>query len=203
MGISTPGGRSLTLEEKRKIILAYEEAMAGRLASQVLEKPVPPIWMILIPVFFVFYAWKIKEYSNGLKTFADHYLVSRRRALETAYEAVRNNTIPEVEPLVARAEALPPEVRPLYRDWISLLIDHYHNLLTAKGESVEDMIRTHYRNKSNYLFVANRLSSAEKNFNSALVPKVEGDREDVHFIADRMQQSLIALSREEVEKVFS
>jgi len=190
------------MEVKKRTILAYEEAMVDRLAREVLEKPVPPIWMILIPVFFVFYAWKLKEYSNGLKTFADQYLVSRRRALETACEAVENNSVPDVGQLVAKAEALPPEVLPLYRDWISMLIDHYRNLLNAQGETVEEMIRSHYRTKSNYLIVANRLSSAEKRFNSALVPKVEGDQEDVHFIADRMQRSLTALSREEVEKIF-
>lgn len=190
------------MEVKKRMILAYEEAMVDRLAREVLEKPVPPIWMILIPVFFVFYAWKLKDYSNGLKTFADHYLVSRRRALETACEAVENNSDPDVGQLLEKAEALPPEVLPLYRDWISMLIDHYRNLLNAQGDTVEEMIRSHYRTRSNYLIVANGLSSAEKRFNSALVPKVEGDREDVHFIADRMQRSLTVLAREEVEKIF-
>lgn len=191
------------MEEKKRQILEYEEALAGQLARRVLEKPVPPIWMILIPVFFVFYAWKMKEYKNGLKSFADHYLVSRHRALETACEALENNAPPEVDRLMAKAESIPPEARPFYRGWISLLINHYHNLLIAKGHSVEEMIRAHYRNKSSYLLFNNRLNSAEDAFNKALLPKIEGDQEDIHFIADRMQKSLTALRREEVDTIFS
>jgi len=200
---SAPLVDNTLIDEKRALILAYEEVMAGRLARQVFEKPVPPLWMILIPVFFVFYAWKLKEYSRGLKVFADHYLVSRRRALDAAFEAVRSGTDPLIERLVDKAEALPAQALPLYRDWISQLVEHYRNLLIADGKSVEDLIRGHYRHKNTYLMAVNRLRSAEQRFNSALLPEIEGDREDVLYIAGRMNRGLAELSRKEVESVFS
>ena len=52
---------SQSAAKKQEQILAREEALANRLALAVLDKPTPPIWMILIPVFFVFYAWKLKQ----------------------------------------------------------------------------------------------------------------------------------------------
>ncbi|WP_136810763.1 NF038143 family protein [Desulfosediminicola flagellatus] len=190
-------------EEKKQKILEYEEAMASQLARRVLEKPVPPVWMIFIPVFFVFYAWKVKEYSNGLKSFANHYLLSRRLALDTAWESVQNDTHPEIARLIEKAEIMAPEAVPLYLGWITLLTDHYRNLLTSPGKTVEEMIRNYYRNKSSYMLFSNQLNTAENTFNAALLPKIEGDQQDIHFIAARMQRSLKDLCRQEVETVFS
>lgn len=193
----------LSLEEKKQHILEYEESMAHRLARRVLEKPAPPIWMILMPIFFVFHAQKIKEYAKGLKDFTEHYLVSRRRALDTAYTAIKNGAVPEIESLMKYAETIPVEARPLYRDWISLLIDHYCNLLAAPGNSVQEMTRAHYKNKSSYLIFNNQLNSKETIFNAALLPKIEGDQQDILFIAERLQRGAEDIRRKESEKTFS
>ena len=85
------------MEDKKRQILNNEEFMARQLARRVIEKPVPAVWMILIPVFFVFYAWKIKQYANGLKDFAEHYLISRRRGLDAAFEAEQSGNLPEID----------------------------------------------------------------------------------------------------------
>ena len=194
---------ALSMEDKKNLILDYERARARQLARRVIEKPVPPIWMILIPVFFVFYAWKIKQYSNGLKDFADHYMVSRRLALDTAFEAEQGGTPPEIGQLIENTDTIPQGARSCYRDWLSLLIEHYRNLLVASGLSTQDLIRSHYRNKSTYLLFNNTLNTTENTFNKALLPDIEGDRQDIKYIFDRMEQSLADLRRLEVEEIFS
>lgn len=194
---------TLSLEEKKQQILEYEESLAHTLARQVVDKPEPPIWMILIPIFFVFHASKIKDYSKGLKDFAEHYLVSRRRALDTAYEAVLHNADPAIETLMEQADAIPVEARPLYQQWITIMIDHYRNVLVAPGTSVQDRIRSHYRNKSSYLLFNNQLNTAENAFNKALLPKIDGDQQDILYIADKLQQSGVDLRRKEVENIYS
>lgn len=193
----------LLIEDKRTKILEYEESMARKLAGQVIDKPVPPVWMILVPVFFVFHAWKIKQYSNGLKDFAEHYLVTRRRALDTAYEAELSGEPPDIEQLMEAAQAIPAVARPSYQHWLSLLVEHYRNLLQARGNSVPDLIRSHYRNKGTYLLFNNQLNQAENTYNMALLPKIEGDRQDIRYALEKMEQGITNLHRREVEEVFS
>ncbi len=192
----------ISLEDKQQRILEYEESRAHKLARLVLEKPVPPIWMILIPIFFVFHAQKIKEYSKGLKDFADHYMVSRRRALETALSAIQSGREPDITSLTKLADTIPTEAKPLYSDWITALITHYHNLLNAKGASVEELTRSHYKNKSNYLLVCNHLNAKESAFNSALLPNIDGDSQDILFIAGRLKDGITTLHNQEIETLF-
>lgn len=194
---------TLSFEEKKQQILEYEQSLAHTLARQVVDKPVPPIWMILVPIFFVFHASKIKEYSKGLKDFAEHYLVSRRRALDTAYESVLHNADPAIETLMKQADTIPEEARGLYQQWMSLLVDHYRNVLVAPGISVQDRIRSHYRNKSNYLLFNNQLDTAENAFSKALLPEIDGDQQDILYIAEKLQRSSVELHRKEVENIYS
>ena len=192
-----------SLDEKRTLILEYEKSRARELARRVIEKPVPPVWMILIPIFFVFYAWKIREYSNGLKRFAEHYLITRNKAIDMAFEAEESGRLQEIDELVENGHPIPARARPYYCKWVSLLIDHYRNLLAADGKSVQGLIRTSYRNKSTYLVVNNQLKTAESAFNKALMPKIEGDEQDIRYIVDRMERSIAELYREEVDDAFS
>ena len=194
---------NLSMEDKKRQILDNEELMARQLARRVIEKPVPAVWMILIPVFFVFYAWKIKQYSNGLKDFAENYLISRRRALDTAFEAEQSGNPPEIDRLVAKADDIPSEARRLYRDWMSLLVDHYRSLLAAPGISHKELIRANYRTKSNYLLFCNKLNKTENAFNRALLPGIEGAPQDLRYILDRMELGVVDLRRKEVEEIFS
>ena len=191
------------MEDKKKQIFDYEESVAGQLARRVIEKPVPSVWMILIPIFFVFYAWKIKQYSSGLKNFTENYLISRRRALDTAFEAEQCGVPPEIDKLVEKADDIPADARPFYRDWMSLLVDHYLALLTAPGNNPQDLKRSHYRNKSSYLLFCNQLNKVENAFNMSVLPGLEGDQQDLHYILDRIDKAITDLRRKEVEELFS
>ncbi|MDX9835067.1 MAG: NF038143 family protein, partial [Desulfobulbus sp.] len=122
-----------TLETNQQLILENEQALAKQLARLVLEKPVPPIWMIFIPIFFVFHAWRIKGYAKGLDDFVDQLLVSRRRALEAATESVRTGNEVDFEAWMNKAAHMQPAAKPLYRQWMTLLVEQYRTLLTAHG----------------------------------------------------------------------
>lgn len=191
------------LAEKRLLLAEYEESIARQLAGNVMEKPTPPIWMILIPVFFVFYAWKLSDYKKGLKNFVANYLIARERALDLACTAIEENRAPAIDRLMTHADTLPEKAKPLYRDWISLQTEHYRNLLLAAGATVPEQVRNHYRTKANFLLVSNRLSAAENRFNSSLVPEITGDSEDLQFIAERIERFNSELRRLEVERIFS
>jgi hypothetical protein len=194
---------NLSMEDKKIQIVDNEEFMARQLARRVIEKPVPAVWMILIPVFFVFHVWKIKQYANGLKDFAENYLISRRRALDTAFEAEQSGNLPDIDHLVEMADTFPAEARRLYRDWMSLLVDHYRFMLAAPGNSYKELIRAHYRIKSNFLLFCNKLNKTENAFNLALLPDIKGDSQDLRYILDRMESGVADLRRKEIEEIFS
>ena len=45
-------------EEKAKMILDHEEWFAESLAIKIVEKPTLSVWMILIPIVFIYYFYR-------------------------------------------------------------------------------------------------------------------------------------------------
>lgn len=194
---------SLSLEEKKDLILANEEALARQMALKVLDKPTPPIWMIFIPVFFVFFAQKMNRYKKGLKDFAENYMISRRWALDAAREAVASGGDLAIDGILAGVKDLPETARPVYRQWLQFQGEHYRQLLTAPGNSYPALVRAGYRNKANYLLLCDRLVKAEDALNRALLPDMEGQHQDVRQIVEAMAQASMQLRRQDIEGVFS
>ncbi len=191
------------IEEKKELILAHEESTANQLARRVLDKPTPSVWMILIPVFFVFNAFKIKEYSQGLKNFSANYLISRHRALETAVAAEKRGVPPEITQLMEQVDSIPVEAQSCFRAWMTLLIDHYSALLSVSGKSYSELIRAHYRNKLSYSQFHDQLGTIENAFNMSLFSGLEGDAQDLLYTLDRMKKGLADLRQKEIEEIFS
>jgi len=57
------------MQEKYSSILENEKDLTSYVAGRVIEKPQPALWMIVIPVFFVFFFFQFKRYKDGLKNF--------------------------------------------------------------------------------------------------------------------------------------
>jgi hypothetical protein len=193
----------IDLAEKRQQILDSEREMARQLALQVFEKPVPPIWMIFIPIFFVFHGWKLKQYTAGLNTFVDNYLVSRRLALDASIEAEQTGEAVDLHSLLEHAGDIPGPARPLFLEWMGLLTTHYRSLLAARGPSHAALVRTCYHNKSNYLLFCNRLNHMEHAFNLAILPQIKGDATDLSDVIAKMNQGSTELRRQEGEAIFA
>jgi hypothetical protein len=190
------------LDEKKQLILANETAMARQLALHVIEKPVPRVWMIFIPVFFVFYFWKLKEYETSLKVFVENHLISRRRTLEAVVAAEEGGQPVDIGQLVAKID-MQEDTRPLCAEWLTVLAGHFRLLLAAAGDSYPDLLRSGYRNKSSYLSFCRQLGKAETAFNMALLPTIEGDRTELCQVTDIMAEGMNDLRCREAEEIFS
>ena len=59
----------LTISEKEALILEHETRFADAVGRGVIEKPPLNIWMILIPVIFVHYFYRLNKYADGRKQF--------------------------------------------------------------------------------------------------------------------------------------
>ena len=192
---------NLSMTDKREAILAEERRIAHRVASQVIDKPKLGIWMILIPIFFVFYFWQLRRYADGRRTFAEKFLITRQRALDEAWQACEADRGPDVEPLV-RATDVPAPLHAEYRRWVIPLTDHYRDLIRAHGSSYDALIRSVYKNRTNYLLFLNQLNQVEREFNAALKPHLDPGTENINSIIKLMEESTAAIRRERAEEIF-
>lgn len=192
----------LSLEEKKQIIFDHEAKMARQLALMILEKPEPPFWASFIPMVFVFYAQKLKQYSSGLNDFADNYLSSRRDAIEAAIFAKTKDSVVNGEKLLEKAGGMPPPAKPLYLKWITLLTNHYLLLLDSQGDCHEELARNGYKNKTNYLSICGCCIEAERAFNLALLPGIDGEAQDIIEVVQKMNICITDLHHHHAEKIF-
>lgn len=191
------------LNERKMLILAYETAASRQLALHVIEKPLPRVWMIFIPILFVFYFWKLKEYENGLKNFAENYLIPRRRALEAACAAEESGLPVNIGLLVSQFDDMQETTHALCKEWLTVLTGHFQLLLKAEGNSYHELVHSGYRNKSSYLLFCQQMDRTETAFNMALLETIDGDSTALCQVTQAMKEGMRALQNQSVENFFS
>lgn len=192
----------LTTLEKSGLLIDYEAEQAKKLARKVIDKPKPPLWMILIPVFFVFFAYKMKEYKNGISDFCKNWMITREMCIEAACLAVENKSEPQTAEIVSRAGDLPAEAIDDYSKWVSLLTGYYIQLLSADGTSVEELMRRHFHNKSSYLLTIKQINRMENSYHRTLMPFMPGDQEDLAVTIEKINNWSLQLQKDRAELLF-
>lgn len=193
--------RKATMTRNRDMIMTQEKRFAAHVAARVIDKPPLAIWMILIPVFFVFYFWQLKRYTNGRKTFAEKFLITRQRALDHALRSAKTGEAPNIGNVVQAAD-IPDEIRKDYHRWVTVLVDHYRDLILAQGNDYAALIRSTYKNRTNYLLFLNRLNQVEREFDAALKPHIAETTENANGIIKLMEESTGSLRRQIAEEIF-
>ena len=193
--------KMLTLLNKKELILHSEEQFANAIAAKVIDKPILSLWMILIPVFFVFYFYKLKQFAEGRKAFVEHFMVTRQRTLEEAFAAVESDRKPDVNKIIKMSSA-PEDTFRAYAQWIKVLAEHYQDLLKAKGEHLDALVKATFKNRTNYLLTVNRLNEVEKGFNDALKPHLYKNIESVDDIVTTIEQWACKIRRQEASRIF-
>ena len=194
---------SFLKEEKYLCILNHEERFAHKLARKVITKPVPPIWMILIPVFFVLHAYRIKQYEKGLKAFADNYLKSRKASLEAVLESIEKDVPVDIEKMAAGVEELTAEPRAKYEKLLQALTDHYRALMDTPGENITTLVQRHYQRKSSYQLYLDRLVRTEHEFNMSLLPQIEGEETELRDIIIQIKGYITQLHADDLDELFA
>jgi hypothetical protein len=194
--------KSSEIDKKVEYILDQETNTARQLALHVIEKPMPHVWMIFIPIFFVFYFWKLKQFESGLKDFADNHLILRKKALDAVRTAIQQNLPLDINSLMTGMDDMPLNTRELYAAWLTILVQHFQLLLTSTGDSYSDLVHSGYRDKSTYQQFCRRLVTAETAFNSALLPTINGDSSDLLKATEVMNEGLTELLQADVLHIF-
>jgi hypothetical protein len=157
--------------------------------------------MILIPIIIVYHMFRYQKYVDGRKKFAEHYLLSRKRALESNVRALESGQPCDIASLVKQAN-IPADAKREYTEWIRVLCDHYADLLRSEGDSIEALIKSAYKNRTNFLLFLNQLGVAEKRLNAALSPHLQTTTEGVDEIIERMEHAAENLGRNEAQRIF-
>jgi hypothetical protein len=189
------------LERKKDLILQREATFANAVGAEVFEKPKVSFWMILIPVLFLYFVYRMQKYKAGRMQFDQEFMTTRRRAVELAAEALERGAAPDID-RIARESGITDALEAPYASWLKALVGYYTDLLGAPGDSFEALVRAAFRNRTEYLLVLNRLSMAEKEFYAALRPRF-ADTEGALAIIDAIEKSTRRLRRELAEEVFA
>lgn len=187
------------LAQKKEVILESERTFANAIGAAVLEKPQVTLWMILIPILFLHFIYRMEKFKSGRMKFDAEFMVTRRRAMDAALNALTANAPLDREALI-RDSGLPAPLQEPYGAWVGTLADHYRDLLLAKGESFPSLVRAAYGNRTNFLLTMNRLNTVERDFYAALKPHLEaaGAAEIIATIEAHSQR----LRREQAEAIF-
>jgi hypothetical protein len=189
------------LDHKKEIILQRELIFANTVGESLFEKPVISFWMIVIPLLFLYFIYRMQQYKSGRLKFDEEFMVTRRRAMDSALNGLTAGGVSNTEAALPDA-GLPEALRPAYIAWLKILTGYYEDLLSADGDSFAALVRSAYGNKTNYLLVLNRLTSAEKTYHEALRPLL-GETEATGGIISTMETRSQQLRREMAEEVFA
>lgn len=191
-----------SINERKKIILDHERDLATRLASKVLDKPKPPLWIIFLPVFFIFFAQKMSQYKKGLHDFTHHHLELRLRAMDKALDLREQHKKIEPDHLKDWASQIPEVARDQYIHWMMVLVEHYTQLLDAPGNTFKMLVHHGYQSKTNYLLLCNCLNTAERAYIQALLPELKGDVLDLKIVVEKINVGMEELYRQDAQALF-
>jgi len=191
-----------TIEAKKDLILEYEERFAYELGLAIIPKHELSVWMILIPFIFLFHIYRLKKNGDGRREFAANYMITRRRAADETVEAIRQNRPLNLDALSAKAKLPSKEAHGDYRQWITVLMAHYRDLLTAQADDFNALVKLAYRSRSNYLLTLQQLSEAEKNLNATLKPHIDKETEGIAEVIADIERHSTRLRRAHAETVF-
>jgi hypothetical protein len=188
------------IDRKKELILEREKVFANQIGSAVFEKPRISFWMILIPILFLHFIYRMQKYKHGRMKFDEDFMVTRRRVMDLAVEAAATGAEPDMDQVVRQA-ALSDELKSAYASWTRVLAQYYLDLLATDGDSFDSLVRSAYGSQTNYLLTLNRLGMAEREFYSAIKPRLAETEGAIAIIAAIEEQSH-QLRRELAQRIF-
>jgi hypothetical protein len=189
------------LDKKKELILERELAFANAVGAAVFEKPKVSFWMVMIPLLFLYFIYRMQKYKNGRMKFDQDFMTTRRKAMDLAVEALETGIKPNIDRIVGQSGITDALEKP-YASWLRALVDYYDDLLATNGDSFDALVRSAYRSRTNYLLILNRLNTVEKEFYEALKPQMTVTEGAVAIIAAIEEQSR-RLRRNLAESVFA
>jgi hypothetical protein len=190
----------MDLTGKRDIILTHELAFANEIGTALFEKPKVSVWMIFIPILFLYFIFRMQKFRNDRMKFSTEFMAARREAMTLAFDASAGKC-PAGNDSVNRSAKLPEPLQEPYGSWIKALSSLYLDLLSADGKDFDALVRTAYRNRAKYLDTLDRVNQLEKAFYAALKPLMS-EVEGTEAIIATLESESRRLRRDTADRIF-
>lgn len=189
------------LPRKKELILEYEKIFINRMSRELFAKPKLNVWMILMPIIFIFFFQQFSRYRKGKTDYQKNTLITPKRALGEAYYAVEENKKPDLDELMDISD-LPTAAHVPYRNLLKILVQHYIDLLNSKGKTYKEMIRNTYPDEKAYDKHVNELASAWKALNLKAMKDLTAKNSEVKKTVAKMNQLWIDLRMEDKKEFY-
>lgn len=189
------------------LIWEQENQFAYRVAKNILEKPKISVWLILVPILFLYYAHKIQQYKAGIHDFSKGVLRSKILALDSALEELNTGQKDEEfkNSFVSKELETSPNVirvRDMQIAEVELLKAHYAKLLREQGDSYQKLITKSYKTSGEYRRFLNKLAQVEADVRAAVLRAYHPNAE-AQAVTRKLEKVTARLREEEVKSFFS
>lgn len=194
------------LVENCRIIREHEFDFARRLAKGVLQRPKISVWLILVPLLFIYYVRRIKIYKADLQRVCDGVVHTKNFALDAAAAEVQGEAVPDYRKQFLGKHPNPTrkveEVFSLQAAEIDLLMAHYRRLLAESAGDYSGLVRGAYKAKRSYREFLEMRGRAEEKLGTAVLEAFQSG-EEARAVHHRMVKQARELREEELLAVFS
>lgn len=197
---------TIDLEARQAMIWQQERILAYDLAKVLIHKPRVTVWMIMLPLLFLFFLQDLKNYKAAIRNFTNGFLKNKQTALELALTGLREGTARDSAPaqFAAGFRSDPTDQNDLHetqRQEIACLMDHYRRLLTATGKTYAELIKNAYPSVSAYRLFLDTLFDLENAVMQTALGSNPTDG-DARELGQLMQTATRQLRRQACERTF-
>ena len=191
------------------LIYNYERLIGSSVALRVIKSKPIGVWEFLIPIVFILHFMRNRQ---SREIFIQNYMFTKRHALDAALKALkkgvsRNEALSRIDEMTS-ALLTAPETQGIYSETIrlqqmneiELLFDHYHKLLSTKGEDYGVLVRNTYRSRQNYFIFHEQLRSAEKEVSDA-ARQALGAKADIDTLV-KIENVTEEIRQSQIKKIF-
>ncbi|RJP44109.1 MAG: hypothetical protein C4548_06375 [Desulfobacteraceae bacterium] len=197
---------SQNYEEQRALIWNREQIFAYELATLLIQKPKVTVWMLMLPLLFLFFMQDLKKYKAGIRGFADGFLENKRIALDLAFKALRDGAFlgRVLEDFAAGSRSESAGHSDLVESQlgeVAFLAAHYQRLMMEKGLSYEALVQKAYGTAGQYHQFLDKLFDLEDAVLEAAFQVQEPDA-DGRALAGKMRSAARRMRREAGDRIF-
>jgi hypothetical protein len=193
-------------DERRALIWHHEQVFGYELARRLIEKPKVTVWMIMLPLLFLFFIQDLKKYKAGIRGFVDGFLENKRTALDLACKSLLEDVSLD-RALTDFAARTRPESADHSRlverqfDEIAFLADHYRRLMMENGASYEALVQQAYGTAESYHQFLDRLFELEDGVLEAAFTARDPDANE-RALAGEMRSAVRRMRRQAGDRTF-
>jgi len=168
------------MQKEERILWAEEQFAREVTLGVVIQKPLS-VFNYLIPGMFII---NYLRRGSAIRQYTKHYLFPRKLAMNASRDLLKgeeralldSQIAAEIENWLKALNLYSEDLAQAQKVVIDLLIEHFRKLLEAEGVNYYDLIENTYKTRNDYMSYIDKLSSAEKEIDQAIIKKIGPSR---------------------------